>query len=192
MSRTLIILSILEAHSVTARDVPTTLVQGKTEGWARVRIAGQTDWKRVWFVVHEGTDSEVGAGPNSNVDQSSTLKKKRMSNLFSRDNVVHAAGPSKPLVSMYTSPKSKDRKKPILTVHDVTQAFGVYPERPELISRSTLIKIEGTLGDQELAGTLRSLEGWILAMPELEANVGQAAEMLKWIVGKPHRLLVND
>lgn len=120
-------------------------------------------------------------GPNG----PNTIKKKRMSHLFSRDtNASNISGPTKPLVSMYLSPKPKDRKKPLLTIHSVIQAFGVYPERPELINRSTLIKIEGTFGDDELAGTLRSLEGWLLVMPELEANAGQAAEMLKWIVGK--------
>ena len=170
--------------STIARDVPTTLIHGKTEGWARVRIAGQTDWKRVWFVVQEGNElPEMGTADHASA---STMKKKRMSNLFSsKDHTTGQAGPAKPLVSMYLSPKAKDRKKPLLTVHDVTQAFGVYPERPELINRSTLIKIEGKFGDYELAGTLRQLEGWLLAMPELETNAtGQAAEMLKWIVGE--------
>lgn len=138
----------------------------------------------MWFVVQEGNEfSEMGTSDHASA---STMKKKRMSNLFSsRDHNAAQAGPAKPLVSMYLSPKAKDRKKPLLTVHDVTQAFGVYPERPELINRSTLIKIEGKFGDHELAGTLRQLEGWLLTMPELEANAtGQAAEMLKWIVGE--------
>lgn len=33
--------------TLSARDTPTTLVRGRMEGWARIRIAGQTDWKRV-------------------------------------------------------------------------------------------------------------------------------------------------
>lgn len=90
------------------------------------------------------------------------------------------------MISMYASPKPKDRKKSLLSVREVTQAFAVYPERPELITRSTLIKVEGLLGDEETAGGMKSREGWLLIMPELEGGLGQAAEMLKWVVGK-HR-----
>jgi len=156
------------------------------EGYARVRIAGQTDWKRVWLVVQEGSEGVDHAATSVAVSAAqATVKKKRMSNLFSREqNVPNFAVPTRATVSLYSGPKPKDRKKPLLTVHSVTQAFGVYPERPELIDRSTLIKIEGTLGDDDIAGTLRGREAWVLIMPELENSVGQAAEMLKWVIGK--------
>ncbi|KAF4613981.1 hypothetical protein D9613_007907 [Agrocybe pediades] len=170
--------------TLTARDVPTTLIRGKMEGYARVRIAGQTDWKRVWLVVQEGSEGVDHAATSAAANAvQSTMKKKRMSNLFSREqNVANFPVPTRATVSFYAGPKPKDRKKPLLTVHSVTQAFGVYPERPELINRSTLIKIEGTLGDDDIAGTLRGREAWVLIMPELENGVGQAAEMLKWVV----------
>jgi CCR4-NOT transcriptional complex subunit CAF120 len=84
---------------------------------------------------------------------------------------------------MFASPRVKDRKKPLMTVFDVTQAFGVYPERPEVINRSTLIKVEGTFGDDDIAANLRLREGWVYIMPELEGTK-QATEMLKWIVGE--------
>jgi CCR4-NOT transcriptional complex subunit CAF120 len=155
------------------------------EGWARIRIAGQTDWKRVWLVVQEGSGVEAdGAGP-AGPGIHGTIKRKRMSNLFSRETNVSNL-PSKSLISMFTSPKPKDRKRALMTVHNVIQAFGVYPERPELINRSTLMKVEGTFGDDDMAATLRTREGWVLIMPELENNVGQAAEMLKWVVGELH------
>ncbi|KAH9481606.1 CCR4-NOT transcriptional complex subunit [Psilocybe cubensis] len=172
-----------------ARDIPTTLVRGKMEGYARVRIAGQTDWKRVWLVVQEGTEGSgkvEGAeqGAISGPPQGTLVKKKRMSNLFSRDsNPSNSTIPTKAMISMFPGPKPKDRKKALMTVFNVTQAFGVYPERPELINRSTLMKVEGTFGDDDMAGSLRTREGWVLIMPELENGVGQAAEMLKWIVG---------
>lgn len=166
-----------------ARDIPTTLVGGKMEGYARIRIAGQTDWKRVWFVVQEGMEaSDQNSGRTA---PQGTVKKKRMSHLFSRDsNIPQSPVPTKSMIYFFAGPKAKDRRKPLMTFYHVTQAFGVYPERPELINRSTLMKIEGTFGDDDMAGTLRTREGWILVMPELENNVGQAAEMLKWIVGK--------
>jgi CCR4-NOT transcriptional complex subunit CAF120 len=84
---------------------------------------------------------------------------------------------------MFAGPKPKDRRRPVLTFHNVTQAFAVYPERPDLISRSTLIKLEGLIGDEETAGDMGRREGWLLIMPELEGGLGQAEEMLKWIVG---------
>ena len=165
-----------------ARDTPTTLVRGRMEGWARIRIAGQTDWKRVWMVVSASVDGAEASA--TTLAPNPTLKKKRMSNLFSRDQTAHQpTGPTKASISMYSSPKPKDRRRALLTVTDITQVFSVYPERPELISRSTLIKVEGLLGDEEIAAGMRSREGWLLVMPELDPTGGQAAEMLKWIVG---------
>jgi CCR4-NOT transcriptional complex subunit CAF120 len=167
----------------TARGSPTTLVRGKIEGWARIRIAGQTDWKRVWMSVQEGTESNDKPVPgNTLAPTSATIKKKRAS-LFSRDSGGRNDLFPKPVIAMFASTRAKDRKKPIMTVWDVTQAFGVYPERPELISRSTLMKVEGTFGDDDIAANLRLREGWVLIMPEIEGN-DQAKEMLKWIVGE--------
>ena len=167
----------------TARDMPTTLVRGKMEGWARIRVAGQTDWKRVWLSVQEGTESNDKSVPaNTPAAPSRTLKKKRIS-LFSRDSAAQNGLPVNPMIAMFTSPRPKDRKKPIMTISNVTQAFGVYPERPELISCSTLIKVEGAFGDDDMAANLRLREGWVLIMPELEGT-GQSAAMLKWIIGE--------
>ena len=154
------------------------------EGWARIRVAGQTDWKRVWLVVQEGSGVEGDGAELAGAAAQATMKKNRMSNIFSRETNASNPLPAKPLISMFTSPKLKDRKKALLTVHGVTQAFGVYPERPELINRSTLLKVEGTFGEDDMAATFKMREGWVLIMPELENNVGQAAEMLKWVVGK--------
>ena len=166
----------------TARDNPSTLVRGKMEGWARIRIAGQTDWKRVWISVQEGTESNDKPVPANTVTPRATIKKKRVP-LFSRDSGSRIDLSPKPVIAMFASSRAKDRKKPIMTVWDVTQAFGVYPERPELISRSTLIKVEGTFGDDDIAANLRLREGWVFIMPEIEGTE-QAKEMLKWIIGE--------
>lgn len=145
------------------------------EGWVRIRVAGQTDWKRMWMVVSAASQSEGPAAPYGD------NRKKRMSSLFSRDQSEDL--PPRPVLSLYASSKPKDKKKALLTLKDVTQAFAVYPERPELINRSTLMKLEGLLGDEETAGGMRGREGWLLVMPELEAGNTQASEMLKWLVG---------
>jgi len=85
---------------------------------------------------------------------------------------------------MYTSAKPKDRKKAVLTMTQVTQAFAVYPERPELISRSTLIKVEGLIGDEHTAGGMRGREGWMLILPEIDSGSNPTIEMLRWIIGQ--------
>lgn len=186
--------NVRNKHGILARDIPTTLVRGRMEGWVRIRVAGQTDWKRLWMVVNSASD---GSGPAPS-DQSlgsgggigstpspAVHKKKRMSHLFSKEHSPpRSPGSVKPVLSMYISPKPKDRKRAVLTMSDVTQAFAVYPERPELITRSTLIKLEGTLGDEDTAAAMKSREAWLLVMPELEGGLGQAAEMLKWVVGE--------
>ncbi|KAF8638252.1 hypothetical protein AX17_002274 [Amanita inopinata Kibby_2008] len=173
--------------TLNARDLPSTLVRGRMDGWVRVRVAGQTDWKRLWMVIQAGsgeaTHNERPSSGGSSSPINTLTKKRRMSNLFSRDHSPSAAaGPAKSVISMYISQKPKDRKKALLTMQDVTQAFAVYPERPELISRSTLIKVEGRFGDEELARDMRQREGWTLIMPELEGGQNQVGEMLKWTV----------
>jgi CCR4-NOT transcriptional complex subunit CAF120 len=158
------------------------------EGWVRIRVAGQTDWKRVWMIVSAGSEGgspEMGSfnQPGGLTSPSSTLQKKKRISLFSRDSAVPLQA-VKPLVSMFASPKPKDKKKALLTLRDVTQVFAVYPERPELISRSTLIKLEGSFGEEETAGSMKSREAWLLLMPDSEGIPDQAAEMLKWVVGR--------
>lgn len=152
-------------------------------------MAGQTDWKRMWMVISAGGTHEVSSVSSADQQaQSPGLpglpKKKRMSNLFSRERSPPVnAGPAKPILQMFLSQKPKERRKPLLTMTNVTQAFAVYPERPELIPRSTLMKLEGLLGDEEIAGCMRNREGWLLVMPELEGGNTRASEMLRWLIG---------
>ena len=49
-----------------------------------------------------------------------------------------------------------------LTEYDA--GFAVYLERPELINRSILIKVEGLIGDEEVTGGMRGREGWVLTI----------------------------
>ncbi|KAH7913573.1 hypothetical protein BJ138DRAFT_1058757 [Hygrophoropsis aurantiaca] len=168
------------------KDARSTLVRGRMEGWVRIRVAGQTDWKRMWLVVRSGSNTGVDMAASNSTESArpgspNAPRKKRMSNLFSRDHSPDPP-PARPTLSFFASPKPKDKKKSMLTLREVSQAFAVYPERPELINRSTLMKLEGLLGDEETAGGMRGREGWLLVMPELEAGNTQASEMLKWVV----------
>ncbi|KAG1841671.1 hypothetical protein DFJ58DRAFT_807822 [Suillus subalutaceus] len=163
------------------KDTRTTLIRGRMEGWVLIRVAGQTDWKRMWMVISGSQTSSTDPGTPSTTIGTIPIPKKRMSNLFSRDHSPEPL-PMKPLLALYASPRPKDKKHPLLTLREVSQAFAVYPERPELINRSTLMKLEGLIGDEEMAGAMKRREGWLLIMPELEAGNTQASEMLKWLV----------
>lgn len=168
---------------LTGKDARTTLVRGRMEGWVRIRVAGQTDWKRMWMVVSGAHPSSIDSGTPSTTGSAPLPPKKRMSNLFSREHSPEPL-PTSPLLALYAGPKPKDKKHPLLTLKNMSQAFAVYPERPELINRSTLMKLEGLIGDEDTAGGMKQREGWLLVMPELEAGNTQASEMLKWLIGQ--------
>ncbi|TFK49960.1 hypothetical protein OE88DRAFT_1645739 [Heliocybe sulcata] len=175
-------------------NCPTTLAKGRMEGWVRIRVAGQTDWKRLWMVVAAGTGS--GRAPDTpsgegRPESPTAPRKKRRSTLFGREHSPQQEGP---IISLHNSPKPKDKKRPVLTMQAVTQAFAVYPERPDLISRSTLIKLEGTIGEEEMAVSMRNRQAWLLVMPELEGGNVQAAEMLRWLIAQlvPTSTAIHD
>jgi CCR4-NOT transcriptional complex subunit CAF120 len=138
----------------TRRTAPSTLVRGHREGWVRIRISGQTDWKRLWMVVTSGPTQEASGGAPQPTSPDPPQHKRRIS-IFGRGNNRTQPPSAEPLVAFYLSPKPKDRKQPFLILRDVTQAFAVYPERPELINKSTLMKIEGTIEDEDAAMAMR-------------------------------------
>lgn len=111
-----------------------------------------------------------------------TPQKHRISGLFSREKPRDL--PERASISLYAAPRGKDKKKPLLTFDTVTQAFAVYPERPKLISSSTLIKLEGTYGNEDMCANMRHREGWMLLMPDLEGARSVSGEMLKWLTGE--------
>jgi len=180
------------------RSTPSTLTRGRLEGWVRVRISGQTGWKRLWMCVSAGaitnatrSSTDVAStGSKSpeipgHVSRNSTHiapKKNRISGLFSREKPSDL--PERASISLYAAPRGKEKKKPLLTLEALTQAFAVYPERPKLISSSTLIKLEGKYGDEAMCANMRRREGWMLVMPDLEGARSVSGEMLKWLIGE--------
>lgn len=171
---------MLRVHT-TGKDPRSPLVHGKMEGWVKIRLAGQVDWKRLWLVVQSGGGGNAGA--DDRPSSPSQSRGNRMSKLFSRPQSPKPQSPSRASITLYPSPKPKDKKKASLTMFNLSQVFAVYPERPELISRSTLIKVEGQMGEEEMTGGMRGRDGWLLIMPELEQGKLGSLEMLKWVVG---------
>jgi CCR4-NOT transcriptional complex subunit CAF120 len=124
----------------------------------------------------------VSSGQAPDSQPQPTHGKRRIS-FFGRDDHQPQQQSKSSVVAFYLSPKPKDRKKAFLTLQGVTQAFAVYPERPELINKSTLMKIEGKIGREDAAMNMRGREGWVLVMPELEPGVPQANETIRWLIG---------
>jgi len=179
------------------RNAPSTLTHGRLEGWVRVRIAGQTGWNRLWMCLSAGaitTATRSSTDVTSIASKSSIIsgnprhssytmpKKTRFAGLFSRNKPNDF--PERATISLYIAPRGKDKRKALLTFDAVTQAFAVYPERPELISSSTLIKLEGTYGDEDMCANMKHREGWMLLMPDLEGVRTVSEEMLKWLIGE--------
>ena len=104
-----------------------------------------------------------------------------ISGLFSRDKPDDL--PERANISLYTAPRGKDKRKALLTFDAVTQAFAVYPERPQLISSSALIKLEGTYGDEDMCANMKRREGWMLLMPDSEGAWSVSGGMLRWLIG---------
>jgi CCR4-NOT transcriptional complex subunit CAF120 len=110
-----------------------------------------------------------------------------MSSLFSSKPSSPPPPPiaiTSPSIALYASEKPKDRKKPIIIMTDVKQAFAVYPERVELINVSTLIKIVGTVRLQDTAQGMKGVDGWLLLMPHHSKEVAPPTEMINWIIGR--------
>jgi len=90
------------------------------------------------------------------------------------------------MLVVYASASPKDRKKPLATIYDITQAFIVYPENPDLIFRSTLLKLEGSVrSDDKALGCVSGREAWMAVIPESQQSKEKATleEVLEWIIG---------
>ena len=189
----------------SVKNRPSELVKGRMEGFVSVRLAGQTDWKRLYMVVSCGQNSASAlklelsrsgsvsdGGPSNSPNMKSN---RRISNLFSRDDGVHGGShlPLKPTITLFAGNKVKERKVAVLSMREVTQVFAVYPERPELVNMSPLVKVEGLMGDEVAAGGMRSREAWLMFMPEVDGTTaGQATVMLKWVMGECNNLTFSE
>lgn len=172
--------NILTLTLAPGKDPKSTLVKGRLEGWCKLRVAGQTDWKRLWMVVTAGYSPDGSGRPTS---PTPPAKKNRVSALFGRSSSPPPDSEHlRPTLAFFAGNKGRERKQQVISVTSISQAFAVYPERPEMIAHSTLFKIEGVIGSEEQAAGMKGREGWLLVMPEAESERVAALEMLKWVV----------
>jgi CCR4-NOT transcriptional complex subunit CAF120 len=109
-----------------------------------------------------------------------TSKKHLISGLFSQGKSPGLL--ERAHISLQDGPRRND-KNPVLAFEAVTQAFAIYPERPKLISNSTLFKLEGTYGDEQMCANMMGREGYMLLMSDSAGAQGVSWEMQKWLIG---------
>ncbi|BGP01263.1 hypothetical protein NBRC10513v2_002214 [Rhodotorula toruloides] len=170
---------------------------GRFEGWLKVRLPGDTEWRRVWAVLFRGssvpTRSSIVGGPAA---VQAEEKKSRRSSLLSfggkkdkREEVVIEDLPGEGAISTFAFFDRKPGKKelPICIVQHVFYIAAIFPESEALMEGSTLFKVEGTFlnpSDSYLAsgwgvGGRAEKQGFALLMLE----EGNYLDMLHWVVG---------
>lgn len=179
---------IYTGHLIRAgrREPRSPLVNGRLEGWTRVRVMGGIDWHRLWLVL---SDPEA---PSTTDAQS----QRRRHSLFGigggQNDTIAEPNTGVAMASFYNEPrtaKNRTSSLPVLTMTMVTQAYAVFPERLEVMSQSNLTKIVGRISGElvTIEGGLRD-SGWALIMPE--APVEDAAppttpsplnNMMRWV-----------
>lgn len=148
---------------------------GHVEGWAMVCIAGRREWKKVWMVVGRGDERRLRR----------TLSRKHRHGPKRSNESVASQEPSAtaPLVKLCASPDAKDKASPLLTLSNITQAFAVYNERPELVDSGTGMTIEGLIGEEPLAQTMKGREGWLMVIPEVTEKLSRNELIVMWLMG---------
>lgn len=178
---------IYTGHLIRAgrREPRSPLEHGRLEGWARVRVMGAIEWRRLWLVL---SDPEASA--------SDTPSQRRRHSLFgiggNQPDTVQEPNTGVVMASFYNEPrtaKNRTSSLPVLTMTAVTQCYAIFPERLEVISQSNLMKIVGRIsGDLvTIEGGLRD-SGWALIMPEAPVDdpappttPSPLSSMMRWV-----------
>lgn len=183
--------------------------QGKMEGWVKARFMGSTEWRKCWLVLSDrgAEGASQGNAQNDHKSETGSVTSNRnsfWSKLKAGDRGSLIGSPSAPaladtgvkdidvppgsngapgLACFYDTKKSK---KPFATMAYASQAFAVYPSRPELVEGSSLFKVEGAFPLSGFVSATNKIRqsGWVMIMPELDSgsNKGANAEMMKWCI----------
>ena len=78
----------------------------------------------------------------------------------------------------------------MLTMYDINQVFVMYPEQPEMVTVSTLMKVERVLGDEPVAGGMRNQGVWMMNMPDTDGGAAPSLAMLEWVMGKSRLIIL--
>lgn len=102
----------------------------------QVRIPGTSIWQKYWVVL---------------VDKRKKEEQQKSKRFGKKNSVANIHEQQQRYILLYESKKSKS---PVLTLSDLTHAYAVYPESPQLIEKGSMIKIECTLSKGKGASPL--------------------------------------
>lgn len=125
--------------------------KSKMEGYLQVRFSGVNEWQKYWVVVSDRRDEKK---------------------LFGKKSV-----PSRGQLMFY---ETKKAKQPIMTIVNVVQAYTLYPDSPQLVDLSTLIKVDGSIG-AVAAATEESEEA--LTPTSVLMMTTNNSELVEWLIG---------
>ncbi|KAI9252316.1 hypothetical protein BDA99DRAFT_178269 [Phascolomyces articulosus] len=140
--------------------------KSKMEGFVQVRFSGIGEWQKYWVVASD---------------------RKNEKKLFGKKSV-----PSQGHIMFY---ESKKAKHPIMTLVNVSQAYTVYPETPQLIDMVTLLKVDGRIASEEEAvqqGEGGSVDGAAAGAATTPSSANATSvlmmtsntiELVQWLVG---------
>lgn len=165
--------------------------KGRFDGWLKVRLPGDTEWRRVWAVLVRGKPVNSPGSPDGG-DKKKANKRGSLLSFGRKASVDLSAAEDFPgegafsTIAFYSQKPAKQREPPLCIAQHVFYASAIFPEAEALIDRSTLFKIEGTFLNPADGyktgwgvGGRAEKQGYALVMLE----EGGASEMLQWIVG---------
>ncbi|KAI8376336.1 uncharacterized protein BYT42DRAFT_574267 [Radiomyces spectabilis] len=143
---------------------PATGTTTTLSGFLQVRSADTTEWQRYWAVVTDKKDerrlfsskkSVVASSPSPSLHGHTATPTPSSSSSYISSNLHHQ-------LLLYETKKSK---QPLMTLSCIYQAYAVYPEAPQLIEKSSIMRVEDR--DTHLflmADTSTSMQQWLLAI----------------------------
>jgi hypothetical protein len=101
--------------------------------WLQVRVPGTSIWQKYWVVL-------VNKKKKDDHQQSSQEQQQHRSKMFGRKQST--AGINEEHILLFETKKSKT---PVWTLSQLTQAYAVYPESPQLIEKGSMIRLDGQI-----------------------------------------------
>lgn len=189
--------------SVEGKTPETPLKNGGFEGFVRVRLPGETEWRRLWMVVLDGVptpDEPVDNGIPAPTSEATDGKGRGFFVKFARSNTSTSQAP---LPTQATLAKAEPATRPcsitfwlrrsdatargripVASLSKVHSVVSIFPDSRQKIATSSYFKIAGVFVNRDIRSKGRDgpvqqfREGSLTAI----ADEGGCAEMLRWLM----------
>jgi hypothetical protein len=105
--------------------------------WLQVRVPGTSIWQKYWVVLVNKKKKDDHQQSKSAQQQQQQQQQQHRSKMFGRKQST--AGMSEEHILLFETKKSK---APAWTLSQLTQAYAVYPESPQLIEKGSMIRLD--------------------------------------------------